>query len=170
MIHTRRDRHTRQAARKGLFIDMRMRQFAHPQRRAIRRQHLPCIGIVVPARIGMAQRYIEGPCCAVWPHRGAFNLRGVCHRGQGERAVKAHHDETGFHVPIVAQDHRAECSPLRASIPTLPVHPAYRFGSPGARSTQIRAAASPRPPPPCPPSTPMAPKSMQVPPARNRSP
>ena len=88
----RRDLDARQAARKRLLADMRMQQDPHRQQRAVRRQHLPALGIMFPAGIVMAQGDAEAEAAVGAPaHLGAQHIRlpGPKRGAQGEARQQA---------------------------------------------------------------------------------
>ena len=68
--------HTGQAAGEGLFVDMRMQQFAGAKDLPILQHDPPSVGVVVPAGVAVAQR----------DRQAALRVGGVDHLGRDSRA------------------------------------------------------------------------------------
>lgn len=69
-----------EAAGKGLFLDMRVDQYAGAQNGALGQFHAPAIGVILPAGIAMRDGHVKLPARAGGPRRGTDNL---CRIGQG---------------------------------------------------------------------------------------
>ena len=59
LIDAFRDAHTRQRAGKWLLVFMRMGEFAGTENAAVRGNHIPAVGIMLPALVTMAHGHIE---------------------------------------------------------------------------------------------------------------
>lgn len=101
-----RQHHVEQRAGEGLFIDMRVHEFARRQQIVGTVEDFPAIGVVIPAGVEMFEGYVDSPAHADTVRRGGNDLWRARGCGAGEEREAKSCLESAEHATLITRERR----------------------------------------------------------------